>query len=84
MIMASGVLQQSAPDEEIYYPESDGQPMGETDFHRRQIADLIWTLEQRYADRGKADVRPTSSSKSSPGLQSATISMISRMCTPAC
>ena len=30
---------------EIYYPESDGKPMAETDVHRRLMMDLIDTLE---------------------------------------
>jgi Uma2 family endonuclease len=36
----------------ITYPESDGKPMGETDAHRREIAQLIEMLEQYYADQG--------------------------------
>ena len=35
---------------EIYYPESDGKPMGETEFHRDEIYALIWVLRQRYLD----------------------------------
>ena len=34
--------------QEVYYPESDGQPIGETDFHRREITDLIEALEDHY------------------------------------
>jgi Uma2 family endonuclease len=34
--------------QEVYYPESDGQPMGETDSHRREMTDLIEALEDRY------------------------------------
>jgi Uma2 family endonuclease len=33
---------------EIDYPESDGRPLGETDWHRREIVDLIYALEKRY------------------------------------
>ena len=35
---------------EIDYPESDGRPLGETDWHRREIVDLIYALEKRYED----------------------------------
>lgn len=38
----------------VEYPESDGQPMGETDVHRREILDLIAALEDRF--REAADV----------------------------
>lgn len=36
---------------EVYYPESDGKPMGETDLHRSQISDLIQALEIYYENR---------------------------------
>jgi Uma2 family endonuclease len=39
---------------EIYYPESDGEPMGETDVHVTEIAELL--LELRAWFRQKADV----------------------------
>ncbi|HEX4963357.1 MAG TPA: Uma2 family endonuclease [Thermoanaerobaculia bacterium] len=35
---------------EVYYPESDGKPMGETEYHRDEIHGLIWVLQQRYRD----------------------------------
>lgn len=35
---------------EIYYPESDGKPMAETDLHRDEMFDLIAMLQARYAD----------------------------------
>ena len=35
---------------EIYYPDSDGQPMAETDFHRNLILELIKTLEIFFAE----------------------------------
>lgn len=35
---------------EIYYPESDGQPMAETDTHRNLMAELIGELEAFYRD----------------------------------
>lgn len=36
---------------EVYYPESDGKPMAETDLHRDEMFDLIARLRSRYADR---------------------------------
>jgi Uma2 family endonuclease len=39
---------------EIEYPESDGQPMGETTLHRKVMMDLIAALERRF--REMADV----------------------------
>jgi Uma2 family endonuclease len=35
---------------EVYYPESDGKPMAETDLHRNEMFELIAMLEERYAD----------------------------------
>ncbi len=35
---------------QIYYPESDGKPMAETDIHRDQMFDLITTLKEFYRD----------------------------------
>ena len=35
---------------EIHYPESDGQPMGETPEHIQVLMDLIHALNRRYAD----------------------------------
>jgi Uma2 family endonuclease len=35
---------------DIYYPESDGQPMAETDLHRDEMYDLIQALKSRYRD----------------------------------
>lgn len=40
--------------QEIEYPTSDGQPMAETTLHRKVMADLIETLERRYA--GSPDI----------------------------
>jgi len=37
-------------EEDIYYPETDGEPMAETDVHRKQILDLIATLEDFFRD----------------------------------
>lgn len=39
---------------EVYYPESDGLPMGETDQHITEIMELILLLRERY--RNAADV----------------------------
>ncbi len=36
------------PTKIIYYPESDGKPMAETDTHRKQMTDLIETLDEFY------------------------------------
>lgn len=33
---------------EVYYPESDGQPMAETDIHWQEMADLTLRLKGRY------------------------------------
>jgi len=38
----------------IFYPESDGQPMAETDTHRKQMNDTILTLEKHF--EGQPDV----------------------------
>ena len=37
---------------EIEYPESDGQPMAETDLHRDEMFELIGLLRHRYAGAG--------------------------------
>jgi Uma2 family endonuclease len=37
--------------DDVYYPESDGQPMAETDLHREVMTDLINGLKRRYAQR---------------------------------
>lgn len=37
-------------EKEIDYPESDGRPLGETDWHRDEIVDLIYALKTRYED----------------------------------
>ncbi len=36
---------------EIYYPESDGKPMAETDLHWLETVELTWMLQIRYDDR---------------------------------
>jgi len=42
---------------EVYYPESDGKPLAESDFHFEVIIDLIHALQARYA--GQPDVYVT-------------------------
>jgi Uma2 family endonuclease len=34
----------------IHYPESDGQPMGETELHREEMTYLIQALQSRYRE----------------------------------
>jgi Uma2 family endonuclease len=41
-------------EQEIEYPDSDGQPMAETTLHRTVMSDMIQGLDRRYA--GTADV----------------------------
>lgn len=36
---------------DIDYPESDGQPMGETGLHRNEMVDLTAALEDRYLEK---------------------------------
>lgn len=36
--------------DKIIYPERDGKPMGETDVHVNEIADLLKMFQQRYRD----------------------------------
>ncbi len=40
--------------EEIEYPESDGEPMAETDAHRDELAEIVFTLQHHF--RGQSDV----------------------------
>jgi Uma2 family endonuclease len=37
-------------EDDIFYPESDGQPMGESDLHRAEMSDLIDALQDRFRD----------------------------------
>jgi Uma2 family endonuclease len=37
-------------EDETYYPESDGQPMGETQLHQQEIVYLIQALDERFRD----------------------------------
>lgn len=34
----------------VYYSESDGEPMAETDVHYRQLTDLRFALEEHFRD----------------------------------
>lgn len=36
---------------EIYYPERDGRPMGETELHIRELIRLLQSLDHRYEER---------------------------------
>ncbi|MCW5851551.1 MAG: Uma2 family endonuclease [Anaerolineae bacterium] len=38
------------PKADIDYPDSDGKPMGETDVHVQELANLLQTLQIRYRD----------------------------------
>lgn len=40
----------------IVYPERDGKPMGETDVHVNELADLLKMLQHRYRDDANAFV----------------------------
>jgi Uma2 family endonuclease len=37
-------------EEEIYYPESDGEPMAETQLHMKEMVYLVEALEERFQD----------------------------------
>lgn len=39
-----------ADDDEVFYPETDGKPMAETDRHRKLILELTEALERFYAE----------------------------------
>ncbi len=49
--MPRAALAFQTPDEEIFYPESDGEPMAETDNHRDEISELVFTLKRHFRDR---------------------------------
>lgn len=51
----SVVLKTKREKEEIYYPESDGKPMGETDFHIQTITYLYQALNAFFSN--EADVK---------------------------
>src|SRR5881397_94441 len=48
-LFGDAVMSQILPVKTVYYPESDGKPMGETDWHRQAIVRLIELLQQRFA-----------------------------------
>ncbi|MBI3763822.1 MAG: Uma2 family endonuclease [Chloroflexi bacterium] len=48
--MSAVSLSSALPRTEIEYPESDGQPMAETDTHRDEMIDVIAELKERYRD----------------------------------
>lgn len=52
--MAQTAFAVAPPDEPIEYPESDGEPMGETDRHRDEIAEITLTLGRHF--RAREDV----------------------------
>ena len=39
------------PIRDIYYPESDGKPIAETDIHRKELLETIQTLDAFFRDR---------------------------------
>src|SRR3954447_1122406 len=39
----------TSAEREVDYPTSDGRPMAETDLHRKDMVDLIETLDQHFA-----------------------------------
>jgi Uma2 family endonuclease len=43
-------LQGKRPADTIDYPESDGQPMAETDFHLKLMTNLLHALDTHFAD----------------------------------
>lgn len=49
--MAQTALAFARSDEPIDYPESDGEPMAETDDHRDEIAEMTLTLDRRFRAR---------------------------------
>ncbi|MFM7200539.1 MAG: Uma2 family endonuclease [Myxococcota bacterium] len=50
-MQAKAKLQGTPRRREIYYPESDGKPMGETDLHIRESAWTVVSLQRWFADR---------------------------------
>ncbi len=52
--MTKAALAFETPPEEIEYPESDGEPMAETDAHRDELAEIVFTLQDHF--RGQNDV----------------------------
>ncbi|NJN67827.1 MAG: Uma2 family endonuclease [Chloroflexaceae bacterium] len=50
-ITESAVAKRTRPERAIEYPESDGQPMAETDVHRDEMVDVINTLKQFFREQ---------------------------------
>lgn len=48
--MPTSTLKRSTGESEIYYPDSDGLPMADSDTQRKTILNLIHSLETRYAE----------------------------------
>ncbi len=46
--MEAAALALELPFEEIEYPESDGEPMAETDDHRDDLAEIVYTLKRFF------------------------------------
>ncbi|MCP4657509.1 MAG: Uma2 family endonuclease [bacterium] len=49
--MAEAAPALEKPPEEIEYPESDGEPIAETDDHRDELTELVFTLKRYFRDR---------------------------------
>jgi Uma2 family endonuclease len=52
--MTQSALALAQPDEPIEYPESDGEPIAETDIHRDELLEMTLTLERHF--RAREDV----------------------------
>ena len=50
---ATATARRSAPSGGVYYPDSDGKPMAETDLHRDIMLDVIFMLQRWFA--GQSD-----------------------------
>ena len=48
-IIATPTARRAAPRAAVYYPESDGKPMAESDLHRQVMLDVISMLERWFA-----------------------------------
>ena len=45
-----GILEE-IPEDDVYYPESDGRPIGESELHIREIVRIMSTLDLAFAGR---------------------------------
>ena len=50
---ATATARRSAPSGGVYYPDSDGKPMAESDLHRDIMLDVIFMLQRWFA--GQSD-----------------------------